>query len=251
VAFEGKFRAPQRYGVEALQALADALGLEDPPNRIECFDISNIQGSDAVASLVVWEGGKPKKSDYRVFGIKGVTGPDDFASMAEAVTRRYRRRISEGGVLPELVLIDGGPGQLGAAVRALTAVGLPMLPVMALAKREEEIFLQGASAPIRLDRSSPALQLLQRIRDEAHRFAISHHRGKRTRRTLRTALTEIPGIGATTAKKLLLAFGSIDGVRAATEAAIVGVAGKRVAAAVSSWKIAGAPETSEAQPTSR
>ncbi len=215
LAFDARFRRHHARGVAQLEALADALGLDEPPYRIECFDISNIQGSDTVGSLVVWEGGKPKKSDYRTFNVRGVKGPDDFASMAEVVTRRYRRLLAEDRRLPDLVLIDGGVGQLGSAVRALAAVGLPMLPVIALAKREEEIYLEGRGEPVRLDRSSPALQLMQRIRDEAHRFAIARHRRRRSRRTLRTGLTEIPGVGPVTARKLLRIFGSLEGVRGA------------------------------------
>jgi excinuclease ABC subunit C len=232
LAFESRFRAPHVHGVEAMESLAEALGLDEPPFRIECFDISNIQGSDSVASMVVWEGGKPKKADYRTFNIRGVTGPDDYASMAEAVTRRYRRLLAEDRRLPDLVLIDGGQGQLGAAVRALAEVGLPMLPVIALAKREEEIWLEGRGEPIRLDRSSPALQLAQRIRDDAHRFAVTHHRKKRSRRTLRSVLLDVPGIGPTIAKKLLRKFGSVEGVLSAGPDAVAGIAGQKVAEAL-------------------
>jgi len=242
IAFEARFRAPHRHGVEALQALADAIGLEEAPNRIECFDISNLHGTDSVAALVVFDGGKPVKSEYRIFGIRGVSGPDDFASLAEAVTRRYRRRLAEDKPLPDLVLIDGGAGQLGAAVRALAAIGLPMLPVLALAKRDEELYLQGGGEPVRLARDSAALQLVQKIRDEAHRFAVARHRGKRSRRTLRTALTEIHGVGPATAKKLLRAFGSVEGVKAATTDQITLVVGARAASAVERWR-AGAAES--------
>lgn len=232
LAFESRYRSGHVHGVGALDLLAEALGLDEPPYRIECFDISNIQGTDSVASMVAWEGGKPKKADYRIFGIRGVSGPDDFASIAEAVTRRYRRVIAEGRRLPDLVLIDGGAGQLGAAVRALAAEGLPTLPVVSLAKREEEIHLVGGAGALRLDRASPALQLLQRIRDEAHRFAVSAHRKKRSRRTLTTALLEVPGIGPATARKLLRAFGSAAAVRDADYAALAAVAGRKVAQAV-------------------
>ena len=185
--------------------------------------------------MVVWENGKPKPQDYRIFNIKSVSGPDDFASIAEAVTRRYRRVLAEGRRLPDLVLIDGGAGQLGAAVRAAAAEGLPTLPMVSLAKREEEIFLQGQGTPVRLDRASPVLQLLQRIRDEAHRFGLKRHRAKRARRTLRTELADIPGIGPKTAKALLLAFGSVAGVKAAAADAVEGVAGKRAARAIAAW----------------
>jgi excinuclease ABC subunit C len=232
LAFEARFRSAHTHGVEVLESLARVLGLDEPPYRIECFDISNIQGSDSVASLVVFEGGKPRKSDYRLFTIRGVSGPDDFASMAEAVTRRYRRLVAEARRLPDLILVDGGPGQLGAAVRALASEGLPMLPIIGLAKRDEEIHLERGGEPIRLDRSSPALKLLQRIRDEAHRFAVTAHRRKRTRRTLRTELRDVPGIGEVTAKKLLRAFGSLDGVRRAGRDEVEKVAGRRVAEAL-------------------
>ncbi len=228
-AFEGRFRRAHAHGVEALEGLAVALGLDGPPYRIECFDVSNIQGTDSVASLVAWEGGRPRKSDYRTFGIRGVRGPDDFASIAEAVTRRYRRLLREDRRLPDLVLIDGGAGQVGAAVRALAAVGLPMLPVVGLAKREEELYLQGGGEPVRLDRASPALRLVQRIRDEAHRFAIGRHRARRSRRTLRTELTDIAGVGAVSARKLLAAFGSVEGVRRAGVDEVERIVGRRIA----------------------
>ncbi|HET9299133.1 MAG TPA: excinuclease ABC subunit UvrC [Candidatus Polarisedimenticolaceae bacterium] len=229
LAFDARFRAPHTHGVEVAEALAEALGLEEPPSRIECFDISNVQGKDSVASLVVFEAGKPRKSDYRTFNVRGVIEPDDFASMAEVVTRRYRRLLAEDRRLPDLVLIDGGAGQLGAAVRALAAVGLPMLPVVSLAKREEEIYLQGGGEPVRLPKDSPALHLVQRVRDEAHRFALGAHRRRRTRRTLKTELTELPGVGARTARKLLRTFGSLEAVRRADRAALAAVVGAKVA----------------------
>jgi excinuclease ABC subunit C len=235
MAFEARFRARHSHGVEVLEALAEAIGLAEAPFRIEAFDISNIHGTDSVASMVVWENGKPKPKDFRIFNIKSVQGPDDFASIAEAVTRRYRRQLVEGRRLPDLVLIDGGPGQLGAAVRAAAAFGLPTIPMVALAKRDEEIFLQGQGEPVRLDRSSPALQLLQRIRDEAHRFGIKRHRAKRARRTLTTTLLDIPGVGPKTARALLRAFGSVAGVKAATTDQIARVAGEKVARAVAVW----------------
>jgi excinuclease ABC subunit C len=232
LAFEARFRSPETHGVEALAALAEALGLDEPPLRIECFDVSNLQGVDAVASLVVWEGGRPRKASYRTFTIRGVSGPDDTASIAEAVTRRYRRVLAEDGPLPDLLLIDGGKGQLGAAVAALARVGVPMLPVAAIAKREEELHLVGGGTPVRLPRDSPALQLVQRIRDEAHRFAVTRHRARRTRRTLRTELTEIPGIGLARARQLLQLFGSVEGVRAAPPERLRSLVGARVARAI-------------------
>jgi excinuclease ABC subunit C len=230
--FQSRFRSEHSHGVEVLERLAEALGLDEPPYRIECFDISNLHGTDSVASLVVWEAGRPKKSDYRTFTIRGVSGPDDYASIAEAVTRRYRRLVEEDRRLPDLVLIDGGEGQLGAAVAALARVGLPMLAVAAIAKREELLYLRDASDPVRLDRGSPALQLIQRIRDEAHRFAVTRHRGKRRRRTIRTELTELAGIGPTRARKLLREFGSLAAVRAAPAEELARVVGPRLAAAI-------------------
>jgi excinuclease ABC subunit C len=232
LAFEARFRAAQTHGVAALDALAEALELDEAPYRIECFDVSNIQGSDAVASLVVWEGGRPRKAAYRSFNIRGVEGPDDYASIAEAVGRRYRRLVAEDRPLPDLVLIDGGRGQLGSAVAAMAHAGLPTLPVVALAKREEELFVPGRSEPLRLERSSPALQLVQRIRDEAHRFAVSRHRGRRSRRTLGTSLTDLPGIGPVRARRLLREFGSVEGVRQASAEDLARVVGLRAAEAI-------------------
>jgi excinuclease ABC subunit C len=232
LAFEAHFLSGHTHGVAVLEEVAAVLGLEEPPYRIECFDISNIHGTDSVASLVVWEGGRPRKSDYRTFNVRTVEGADDFASIAEAVTRRYSRLIAEDRRLPDLVLIDGGRGQLGSAVAALAQVGLPMLPVASIAKAEEEIFLAGRSEPIRLPRDSPVLQLIQRIRDEAHRFAVSRHRARRTKRTVRTALIDLPGIGPATARKLLRAFGSLEAVRRASPEALERVAGRRAARAV-------------------
>jgi excinuclease ABC subunit C len=231
LAFTGRFRTGHTHGVEALAGLAEAIGLDEPPTRIECFDVSNLHGTDSVASLVVWDGAAPRRSEYRTFHPR-VAGPDDFASIADAVTRRYRRLLAENRRLPDLVLVDGGRGQLGAAVAALAREGLPTLPVVALAKREEELYLTGVAEPVRLDRDCPALQLVQRIRDEAHRFAISHHRRRRARRTIATELTTVPGIGRATAAKLLRAFGSLRGVQAAGPVEWERVAGRRVAAAL-------------------
>ena len=235
LAFEARFRARHSHGVEAAEALAEALGLAETPFRIECFDVSNIHGTDSVAAMVVWEGGKPKPADYRIFNIRSVAGPDDFASIAEAVTRRYRRILAEGRRLPDLVLIDGGAGQLGAAVRALAAEGLPTLPMVGLAKREEEIFLHAHGTPLRLDRSSAALQLLQRIRDEAHRFGLKRHRAKRARRTITTVLLDVPGVGPKTAKAQLKAFGSVEGVKSAPLDRVAEVAGRKAARAIARW----------------
>ncbi len=231
LAFELEWKHPRKQSQEILRALRDLLDLEVEPNRIECFDISNIQGSDIVASMVAFEAGLPKKADYRKFRVKSVSGaPDDFASMREVVGRRYKRLLEEGKDLPDLVLIDGGKGQLGAAVEALEELGLGDQPVASLAKREELIFVRGRDEPIALPRSSPVLQLVQRVRDEAHRFAIGFHRQARSSRTLRSELDDVPGIGPAKRRKLLSVFGSVRGVRGATEAELAAVVGKAMAA---------------------
>src|SRR6185503_18697202 len=209
LAFDLEWRHPRTQSEEILRGLQDLLQLEVEPRRIECFDISNIQGSDVVASMVVFEDGLSKKSDYRKFRIKGLGGlPDDFASMREVVGRRYRRLLEEGKELPDLVLIDGGKGQLGAAMEALAELGIGHQPVASLAKREEAIFLPGREEPVVLPRSSPVLQLVQRVRDEAHRFAVGFHRKTRAQRTLRSELDDIPGVGPAKRRKLLSRFGS-------------------------------------------
>src|SRR5215469_15437037 len=216
------------------EALAAALGLPEPPKRIESFDISHIQGSDAVASMVVWENGKMKKSDYRKFIIRGratdqpahaaMAGElretedsllrDDFASMREAVTRRYRRLIEEKTSLPSLVLIDGGIGQLHAAAEALNTLGLPEQPLASIAKKDEILYVAGReNDPIRLDHHSPILHVIQQIRDETHRFAVTFHRQRRSKSRVATSLTSVPGIGQHTARKLLKKFGSVARLR--------------------------------------
>jgi len=231
--FELEWKHPRQQSQEILRALRDLLDLELEPDRIECFDISNIQGSDIVASMVCFEGGLPKKSEYRKFRVKSVAGaPDDFASMREVVGRRYRRLLEEGKELPDLVLIDGGKGQLASAVEALEELGLGEQPVASLAKREELIFLRGREEPIALPRSSPVLQLVQRVRDEAHRFAIGFHRKTRARRTLRSELDDIPGIGPTRRRTLLARFGSLRGVRAASELELARAVGQVTASRI-------------------
>jgi excinuclease ABC subunit C len=233
LAFELEWKHPRRQSQEILRALRDVLDLEVEPQRIECFDISNIQGSDIVASMVVFEGGLPKKAGYRKFRVRGVSGaPDDFASMREVVGRRYRRLLEEGKDLPDLVLVDGGRGQLGAAVEALEELGLGDQPVASLAKREELLFVRGRLDPVALHRSSPVLQLVQRVRDEAHRFALGFHRQARSSRTLRSELDDIEGVGPATRRKLLSAFGSVRGVRGATEAELATAVGPAAAARV-------------------
>ena len=230
LAFELEWKQPRRQAQELLRALRDLLDLESEPERIECFDISNIQGSDVVASMVCFVSGQPKKSEYRKFRVKGLHGaPDDFASLREVVARRYRRLLEEGRELPELVLIDGGKGQLGAALEALEELGLGDQALASLAKQEELIFVAGRPEPIALPRHSPVLQLVQRVRDEAHRFAVGFHRQARSARTLRSELDEVPGIGPVLRRKLLSRFGSLRGVRGASEAELATAVGPAAA----------------------
>ncbi len=215
-----------------LQALQRDLRLPALPRRIECFDNSNIQGSDPVASMVVFVEGKPRKSDYRKFKIKTVVGPDDFASMEEVIGRRYTRVIQEGGQLPDLIVVDGGKGQLSAAVETLRSINLPNQPIVGLAKRLEEVFLPGEIESVLLPRTSSALKLLQHIRDEAHRFAITFHRSLREKRVISTQLTEIDGVGAVKATKLLREFGSAKGVEAASLEQLAAVVGMKSARSI-------------------
>ena len=248
-----KVRFRRLGGEEALgvERLARVLDLSVPPRRIEAFDISHLQGTDSIASLVVFEDGKPKKADYRLFGITSqhLLAPDDFKSMAEAVERRYRKLRDEGLEMPDLVLVDGGRGQLQAALTALDRLGVE-LPVVGLAKREEEIWIPERPDPVRLSRKDPALQLIQRVRDEAHRFAITRHRGRRSKRMRETSLREIPGIGPTRARTLLTRFGSISGIAAADPREIEEAVGAATARAVREYLEAGrAPEETVEIPT--
>jgi excinuclease ABC subunit C len=212
--FERRFRILKPKTRQVLESLAEALDLPQPPKRIEAFDVSHTQGSDIVGSLVVWEGGGMKKSDYRKFIVKTVTQSDDFASMREVVGRRYKRLQEENKTLPDLVLIDGGIGQLHAAAEALEGLGIINQPLASIAKREEILYLLGREDdPIVLDHHSPALHLIQQIRDEAHRFAVSFHRTRRGKRELASELLSISGIGEKTASKLLAHFGSVSALQ--------------------------------------
>lgn len=232
LAFESRFRSSHTHGALVLEGLQELLGLPEAPYRIEAFDISHTQGAETVASMVVWEGGRPRRSDYRRFRVRSVAGVDDYEAMREVVGRRYSRLLREGKNLPDLILLDGGKGQLGAALEALGKAGLPPVPAAALAKREELLFVPGREEPIRLEASSPILHLVQRIRDEAHRFAVSYHRRLRSRRTIASALTEIPGVGDATARKLLRVFGSIRGIREAHEDGLASEVGPRLASRI-------------------
>jgi excinuclease ABC subunit C len=228
--FDARFRVLKPSSRAIQEALQEALNLPGAPARIECFDISHIQGTDKVASMVVWEDGKMKKADYRKFLIKTVVGNDDFASMKEVVTRRYTRLRDEKQPMPGLVLIDGGLGQLHAAADALEAIGIVDQPLASIAKREETIYVYGQEdEPVILDRFSPILHLIQSIRDEAHRFAVTFHRSLRNTRQLTSELDAIAGVGPKTVRKLLKEFGSSERVRAATETELAIVVGRAAA----------------------
>jgi excinuclease ABC subunit C len=228
--FDQRFRVMKPSSRAIQEALQDALGLPDAPKRIECFDISHIQGTDKVASMVVWEDGRMKKADYRKFIIRTVIGNDDFASMREVVTRRYSRLQQENQPMPGLVLIDGGLGQLHSAAEALEALGIINQPLASIAKREEIIYVYGQeNEPVVLDRFSPILHLIQSIRDEAHRFAVTFHRTRRNAARLTSELDQIPGVGERTVQKLLREFGSPELVRNASEDDLARVAGRAAA----------------------
>jgi excinuclease ABC subunit C len=222
--YDQRFRVLQP-GMKAIQeALQDALTLEELPRRIECFDISHIQGADTVASMVVWEDGAMKKSDYRKFQVKTVTGVDDFASMREVIQRRYKRLQEEKKPFPSLVLIDGGLGQLHAAYSALEEIGVTLQPLASIAKREEIIYVYGQeNEPVVLDRRSPVLHLMQKIRDESHRFAVTYHRKRRQMRDRDSELLSIPGVGPRTRQRLIEHFGSVRGIRQAAPDALTAV----------------------------
>jgi excinuclease ABC subunit C len=252
--YDQRFRVLQPSQKAIQEALQDLLMLPELPRRIECFDISHIQGAETVASMVVWENGAMKKSDYRKFQVKTVAGVDDFASMREIVGRRYKRVLQETGEaelvetsdseartrngsgrgkMPSLVLIDGGLGQLHAAAAALEELGLTTQPLASIAKREEVIYLYGQEDdPIVLDRRSPVLHLVQRIRDESHRFAITYHRKRREIRDRQSELLEIPGVGARTRMRLVQHFGSQRAVEQATLEALTSVVARKVAEAI-------------------
>jgi excinuclease ABC subunit C len=258
--FVQRFRVLRPTSAAIAEALESALGLLEPPKKIESFDISHTQGTETVASIVVWEAGRMKKSDYRKFIIRGeaaVEGEaaqpggllrDDFSSMREAVGRRYRRVLEEGKPLPSLILIDGGIGQLHAAAQALEKLEIINQPMASIAKKEEILYMLGREdEPIVLDRHSPVLQLIQQIRDETHRFAITFHRQRRSSRRLRTSLTEIPGVGERTARKLLRKFGSVARLKELTVEDLATELPRAQAQRV----FAGLHEASSAEPTVR
>jgi excinuclease ABC subunit C len=206
-----------------LDELRRALNLAGAPNRIEGYDISSIQGAEQVGSLVVWENGGMKKDDYKRFRIRTVAGPDDFASLREVLNRRFARALEQGTVLPDLVLIDGGRGQLNVGLSVMQELGLDWIPVISLAKQQEEVYVGDSAQPLALDPTSPALHTLQKIRDEAHRFAITYHKKLRGRRTIQSVLDAIPGVGPTIRTSLLKTLGSARRVREASVAELAAV----------------------------
>jgi len=216
--------ADERAG-DPVYELGRELGLQRLPRSLVCFDISTTQGTDTVGSCVWFENGRAKRSEYRKFKVKTVEGTDDFASIEEVVRRYFERRLNDEKPLPDLIVIDGGKGQLSAAHAALTALGLADRPLISLAKRDEEVFIWGREEPLRLSRRSPGLRLLQQARDEAHRFAVTYNRKRRTMRTVTSELLKVPGIGPVKRRQLLKEFGSVQGVRAATEEAIAKLPG--------------------------
>lgn len=227
---------PERHGKRIMQTLQKELRLKELPTHIECFDNSNFQGTDPVAACVVFRNAKPAKRDYRHFNIKTVVGPDDFGSMKEIITRRYKRLVEEGQDLPQLLIVDGGKGQLSSAVEALKELNLyGKIAVIGIAKKLEEIFFPGDSLPLYLDKRSESLKLIQRMRDEAHRFGITHHRSKRDKKISKSELENAPGIGKTLSTKLLKHFGSFSNVKKASKEELSGVIGEKKAAILLEW----------------
>lgn len=221
---------PEGATTRVLEQLKQDLHLSELPVHIECFDNSNTQGTDPVSACVVFRDAKPSKKDYRHFNIRTVEGPDDFASMEEAVERRYSRLVTEGEPLPQLIVIDGGKGQLSAALNALERLGLRgKIAIIGIAKKLEEIYFPGDPYPLHIDKRSSSLRVIQHMRNEAHRFGITHHRGKRSKRVIKTGLEAIPGIGPGTAQKLLTRFGSIRGIKEAMIEDVIAVIGKKKA----------------------
>ncbi len=226
---------PEASQNRILSTLKDDLKLKEMPRHIECFDNSNIQGTNPASACVVFKNAKPSKSDYRKFTIKTVDGPDDFASMEEVVFRRYRRLKEENQPFPQLIIIDGGKGQLSASLKALDRLELRgKIAIIGIAKKLEEIYFPGDSLPLYIDKRSESLKLIQQLRNEAHRFSLAHHRSKRSKEALKTELTEIPGVGEKTAQELLVKFKSVKNIKEATKKELEAVVNLKIAQAV--WK---------------
>jgi excinuclease ABC subunit C len=218
--------SPKKKVDNLLEQMKKDLRMQELPHTIECFDNSNIQGAFPVAAMTVFKDGKPSKRDYRHFNIRTVVGPDDFASMEEVIYRRYKRLQDEALPLPQLIVIDGGKGQLSSAINSLTQLGLEQkVSIIGIAKRLEEIYFPGDSVPLYLDKRSPTLRIIQQIRDEAHRFGITHHRKRRSKGSIESALTKIEGVGEKTTEKLLKHFGSMERIKLATEEDIAKMVG--------------------------
>lgn len=233
---QSRFTDPEQHTQRILEQIKKDLRLQDLPVHIEGFDNSNLMGTNAVSACVVFKDAKPSKKDYRHFNIKTVEGPDDFASMREVVYRRYKRLKEEGESLPQLIVIDGGKGQLSAALESLDTLGLRgKIAIIGIAKRLEEIYYPGDTAPLYIDKKSDTLKVLQHIRNESHRFGITHHRNKRSKDTIKTELTEIPGIGPQMAAKLLSEFKSVSGIRKAPFGEIEKAIGTNRAKAIKKW----------------
>ncbi len=227
---------PERHSKRILEQLRKDLRMPELPRHIECFDNSNFQGAYPVSAMVCFKDGRPSKKDYRHFNVKTVVGPDDFATMEEVITRRYGRLLEENGEFPQLIIIDGGKGQLGAALGALDKLGLRgKISIIGIAKRLEEIYFPGDPLPLYIDKKSESLKLIQFLRNEAHRFGITHHRSRRDKGTLKTELHEIEGIGPSTAEKLLTEFRSVKKVREASLEEVASVVGKSKAETVMNY----------------
>ncbi len=228
-----KQKAEKDFVPNSIKSLKRDLFLDRLPRRIECFDNSNLMGTDPVASMVCFVDGQPRKSEYKRYNIKTVEGPDDFASMKEVLTRRYTRVMREKQHIPDLIVVDGGKGQLSSSVEALKEIGFyGQVPIVGLAKRLEEVFLPEKADPVMIPKTSSALKLLQRVRDEAHRFAITFHRDKRSKRTFSSELERIPGIGAKTAQKLIKQFGSVKKIKQASEEDLQKEAGEKTGSVI-------------------
>jgi len=233
---QSKFINPEEHRERILNQIKSDLRLNELPRHIECFDNSNFQGTNAVAACVVFKDGKPSKKDYRHFNIKTVEGPDDYASMREVVFRRYKRLKQEGEELPQLIVIDGGKGQLSSAVESLELLGLRgKIAAIGIAKRLEEIYYPEDPLPLHLDKTSETLRILQHLRNEAHRFGITHHRNKRSKSTFKTTLQDIPGVGKATSEKLLSEFKSVKRIREASLKEIASIIGEQKAKSIKSW----------------
>jgi excinuclease ABC subunit C len=217
---------PERHTTRIMEQMQADLRLKEHPVRIDCFDNSNIQGAYPVAAMVVFTNGKPDKKEYRHFNIKTVEGPNDFASMEEVIYRRYKRVIDENQALPQLIVVDGGKGQLSSAMESIDKLGLHgKVAVIGIAKKLEEIYYPGDSLPLYIDKKSETLRIIQQLRDEAHRFGITHHRKRREKGTIKTELTEIAGVGESTSTLLLQKFRSVKGIKGTSLADLQKVAG--------------------------